>query len=90
MTSRPKQPYRAPDAVSFLGEAGGEGRLEFVDELLSLDRLQAGRLFNPIAVDRLPRKFERGRAIGVRDNMALVGILSTQLVGERFVDGFRS
>ncbi len=87
VTKRPKQPYRAPDAVSLLGDAEGRGRPEYVDELLSPARIQADGLFNPIAVDKLLRKFEKGRAIGVRDNMALVGIVSTQLLVESFIHG---
>ena len=90
VTRRPKQPYRAPDAESFLGRAAGRGRPEYVDELLSLERIQADGLFNPIAVDKLLKKFEKGRAIGVRDNMALVGVISTQLLIEQFTRGFRS
>ncbi len=42
--------------------------------------------FRPKAVEKLVRKFERGRAIGVRDNMAVVGILSTQLLVDRFIE----
>jgi asparagine synthase (glutamine-hydrolysing) len=87
---RPKQPYRAPDAESFLGNAPGKRRPEYVDDLLSLERLQADGLFNPIAVDKLLKKFEQGRAIGIRDNMALVGVLSTQLLVEQFTRSFRS
>jgi asparagine synthase (glutamine-hydrolysing) len=90
VTKRAKQPYRAPDAESFLGHAAGRGRPEYVDELLSLERIQADGLFNPIAVDKLLKKFEKGRAIGVRDNMALVGVISTQLLIEQFTRGFRS
>ena len=33
----------------------------------------------------LGEKIARGRAIGVKDNMALVGILSAQLLVERFI-----
>jgi asparagine synthase (glutamine-hydrolysing) len=87
VTRRPKQPYRAPDAVSLLGDADGRGRPEYVDELLSPARLREHGLFNPIAVDKLLRKFEKGRAIGIRDNMALVGIVSTQLLAENFIRG---
>ncbi len=86
VVKRPKQPYRAPDAVSLLGGASGAGRSAFVGELLSPARIRAAGLFDPLAVDKLLRKFEKGRAIGVRDNMAVVGIVSTQLLVERFID----
>jgi asparagine synthase (glutamine-hydrolysing) len=84
VTRRPKQPYRAPDAVSFLGDV--RTRPAWVDELLSPGRIQAAGLFDPVAVERLVRKFEERRAIGAADNMALVGILSTQLVVDRLID----
>jgi asparagine synthase (glutamine-hydrolysing) len=90
VTGRTKQPYRAPDAVSLLGNTAGKKRPEYVDDLLSLDRIQADALFNPIAVGKLLKKFEKGRAIGIRDNMALVGILSTQLLIDQFTRSFRS
>ena len=87
---RPKQPYRAPDAVSLLGDAEGRGRPEYVDELLSPSRVRADGYFNPMALDKLIGKFAKGRAIGIRDNMALVGILSTQLLVDQFINRSRS
>jgi asparagine synthase (glutamine-hydrolysing) len=90
VTKRPKQPYRAPEGTSLLGDAEGRGRPEWAEEVLALDRVRSDGLFNPMAVDKLVRKFERGRAIGIRDNMALVGIASTQVLMDRFVNNFRS
>jgi len=81
---RAKQPYRAPDGKSFFHGS----QLEYVDALLSSDRIQQDGLFDSLAVKSLVQKFRQGRAIGVRDNMALVGILSTQLVVEQFVRNF--
>jgi asparagine synthase (glutamine-hydrolysing) len=82
---RSKQPYRAPDGRSFFG-----GRpLEYVEELLSSRALQRDGIFDPAAVEHLVRKFKTGRALGVKDDMALVGILSTQLVVDRFVNHFQ-
>jgi asparagine synthase (glutamine-hydrolysing) len=87
---RPKQPYRAPDAVSLLGAPDGRGRPEWVDDLLAPKRLERSGLFNPLAVDKLVRKFQNGRALGVRDNMALVGIVSTELLMDQFIHAPRS
>jgi asparagine synthase (glutamine-hydrolysing) len=81
--ARRKQPYRAPEAASFLGNAA---RLEYVRELLQPEQLQRGEIFNPAAVQNLIGKFQRGQAIGIKDNMALVGILSTQLVVHQFLE----
>jgi hypothetical protein len=36
-------------------------------------------------VESLVHKFRKGKAIGAKDNMALVGILSTQLVVQQFI-----
>jgi hypothetical protein len=33
-------------------------------------------------------KVRRGQAIGIKDNMALVGVLSTQLALDQFIDHF--
>jgi asparagine synthase (glutamine-hydrolysing) len=82
---RHKQPYRAPEARCLLTP----GVREYVDYLLSPGRLQAAGLFHPPAVERLRKKVLTGRAIGVKDNMALVGIVSAQIVADRFLDGFR-
>jgi asparagine synthase (glutamine-hydrolysing) len=79
---RSKQPYRAPEAASFF-RANGE---EYVGELLSPARIARDGMFDPVAVDGLVRKFRGGRAIGVKDNMALVGILSTQLLIHHFIN----
>lgn len=82
---RPKQPYRAPDAHSFIDTDKQQARFEYVDELLSPEKLKENSLFNPTAVQRLVKKFKQGRGIGTRDNMALVGILSTQVVVEQMI-----
>jgi asparagine synthase (glutamine-hydrolysing) len=89
ITQRSKQPYRAPDAQSFLGDGNRWACGGYVDELLSPQRIRSDGIFDPDAVGHLLRKARQGRAIGVKDNMALVGILSTQLVIEQFIRDFR-
>ncbi|OHB66680.1 MAG: asparagine synthase (glutamine-hydrolyzing) [Planctomycetes bacterium RBG_13_63_9] len=84
---RTKQPYRAPDAASFFGGAA-DACCDYKGELLSPTRIREDGLFDPDAVEHLVRKAERGRAVGIKDNMALVGILSTQLVVDQFVRNF--
>jgi asparagine synthase (glutamine-hydrolysing) len=81
---RPKQPYRAPEAKSFFQPASPD----YVGELLSSERIRRDGIFDVGAVQSLTGKFRQGRAIGIKDNMALVGILSTQLVIDRFLRGF--
>jgi asparagine synthase (glutamine-hydrolysing) len=87
---RPKQPYRAPDAASFIDPASGKSRHEYVDEVLAYDRVAKGGIFDPDAVQKLVEKARSGSVVGVRDNMAFVAAVSTQLVAERFLEGFES
>jgi asparagine synthase (glutamine-hydrolysing) len=85
---RPKQPYRAPDAQSFVGA----GTPDWVAEIISERAVTGAGIFDPTAVDRLWRKC-RDSAGGARlsnaDNMALVGVLSTGLLHEQLVRGAR-
>jgi len=82
---RPKQPYRAPEASSFV-TPDKQGRLpEYVESLLSAARVKEDGIFNPAAVSQLLAKTRAGKASGVRDNMAFVSVLSTQLVIDKFM-----
>ncbi len=83
---RTKQPYRAPDAESFFDYHSQSVRGDYVAELLSANRIRDDGVFHPEAVDNLVKKARRGKVIGIKDNMALVGILSTQLLIDQFVD----
>jgi asparagine synthase (glutamine-hydrolysing) len=75
---RPKQPYRAPDAVAFLGDAPPT----YVDDLLSADTVKAFGYFDPGKVGHLTRKLSEsvrnGRPVSHRDSLAWVTVLSTQ------------
>jgi asparagine synthase (glutamine-hydrolysing) len=81
--ARTKQPYRAPDALSFAGEG-----IEWIDEVASERALADAGVFAPVAARQLIGKC---RALAARgqfsnaDNMAVVGILSAQLVHEQFI-----
>jgi asparagine synthase (glutamine-hydrolysing) len=77
---RPKQPYRAPDALSFVSPAAPE----YVADVLSGPALRATGCFEPRAVEKLVAKCRAGRIGGFRDNAAFVGILSTQLWHREF------
>lgn len=78
---RPKQPYRAPDGKSFFTGS----KQDYISDVLSTKSLTDSGLFDPQAVSALVRKFDAGRAASVKDNMALVGVLSTQLLHHQFV-----
>ena len=81
---RPKQPYRAPDALSFVGA----GSPDWVAEITSERAVAEAGIFDPAAVSRLWRKcrdFAGGAQFSNADNMALVGVLSTGLLHEQLV-----
>jgi asparagine synthase (glutamine-hydrolysing) len=74
---RRKQPYRAPDAASFVGPAAPA----WVCEVLSARNIDQVGIFDASAVDRLWRKCQSTRGpFSNADNMALTGVLSTQLL----------
>jgi asparagine synthase (glutamine-hydrolysing) len=80
---RTKQPYRAPEGKSFF--TGGKAR-DYVESVLSPARIRKSGIFDSAAVQRLLAKFRDGMAIGIKDNMALTGIVSTQLVVDQFIE----
>jgi asparagine synthase (glutamine-hydrolysing) len=84
IVQRPKQPYRAPIADTFLGTNAPA----YVSQALSEEKIKQAGVFSPTAVSRLIKKAISGRSLSETDNMALVGILSTQLVHQMFVQQF--
>ncbi|MCC7181526.1 MAG: asparagine synthase (glutamine-hydrolyzing) [Acidobacteria bacterium] len=81
---RPKQPYRAPDALSF---ATPEAQ-EWMAEVAGPEAVKDAGCFDPGAVQQLLAKCASRAASGQfsnADNMGVVGVLSTQLVHERFI-----
>jgi asparagine synthase (glutamine-hydrolysing) len=80
---RPKQPFRSPDGSAFIVDGA-----DYARDLLSAACLERDGIFNARAVERLVDKFVEGRSTSVRDDMALVGILSTQLVIHHFLHAF--
>ena len=86
LIERPKQPYRAPISSCFWGDTP----LEYVAELLSEPAIRQAGYFDPVKVSRLAAKCRRqkGDLLSERENMALVGILSTQLVDHQFIKNF--
>ncbi|WP_109484754.1 asparagine synthase (glutamine-hydrolyzing) [Occallatibacter savannae] len=77
---RTKQPYRAPDGKCFFGADAPE----YVEQCLSHRAVRDGGVFDANAVGVLKAKFQSGRQVSTRDNMALVGVLSTQLLLNQF------
>jgi len=81
INNRPKQPYRAPDSASFFTEEAPA----YVAERLSRAAVARENLFDPGSVEKLRRKCAAGGALGFRDNMALVGVISGQLWSDAFL-----
>ena len=74
--------------VKAIDQSFFDQRPEYVEHLLSEDAIRASDLFTPGGVARLTRKCQAGARLSEGDNMALVGILSTQLLHQMFVDEF--
>ncbi|MBN1764001.1 MAG: asparagine synthase (glutamine-hydrolyzing) [Sedimentisphaerales bacterium] len=86
IVNRAKHPYRAPIEQSlFSGKA-----LESVHDMLSETSLSNAGLFDPAKVNRLKNKLINGGEASETDNMALVGILSSQMVARDYIDDFSS
>jgi asparagine synthase (glutamine-hydrolysing) len=81
IAQRGKQPYRAPEIAPFFAP----GAPAWVEEQLSPAALAETGIWEGPRVDGLLRRCRAGRATGMRESMALVGILSTQLWHREFV-----
>lgn len=81
---REKQPYRAPIHRSFFSETTPD----YVSELLSNKSLETAGYFNSHAVIPMVDKIKNFGRLSETDDMALAGILSTQLVHHQFIANF--
>jgi asparagine synthase (glutamine-hydrolysing) len=84
--ARNKQPFRAPNALCFVA-ADAPG---YVAEALSETSIRKANIFDPAAVARLLGKCRAqaaadGGDVSNSDNMALVGVISTQLLHQQFI-----
>jgi asparagine synthase (glutamine-hydrolysing) len=84
IVKRFKQPYRAPSTPAFFGSDPPE----YVQELLGTEAIRKYGYFDPAKVGRLAKKIQQGKAIGNKDSMALVGILSTQVWHYLFIENY--
>lgn len=81
---RPKQPYRAPDAIAFASPTLPPE----LEHAMSREALVAAGVFEPEPVLKLWAKCRdqaRGGQFSNADNMAVVGVLSTQLLHQHLV-----
>ena len=82
VVQRDKQPYRAPIYQCFVG------RDNLAAKMLERETIETYGYFKPDAVERLLLKFSQGdgKNVSARDDMALVGIVSLQLLHHHFLD----
>lgn len=77
ISNRPKQPYRAPDALSFFTADAPD----WVSDVTSPGALLAAGVFDPRLVAGLMQKArQRSDRFGNSDNMRVLAVLSSQLV----------
>lgn len=84
---RPKQPYRAPIREAFSGAVPSD----YVDDLLSENALKRFGYFNVGKTTGLVKKIRQMDYAAPNEvqDMAFLGILSTQLVHQQFIEDFR-
>jgi asparagine synthase (glutamine-hydrolysing) len=83
---RPKQPYRAPMTTVLFNEQTSA----YVDDLLSNPCLERFGLVEPGSVGRLVENARRreGRMAGEREEMAVVGVLTLQILAYLYLERF--
>jgi asparagine synthase (glutamine-hydrolysing) len=84
IVNRSKHPYRAPIRDSLLNR----DTEEYVSVVLSGDRLRSAGIFDPVKVERLLKTIRAEEPPREFDEMALAGILSTQIIHDQFVKNF--
>ena len=86
IANRTKRPYRAPIHRSFFND----DTADYVTELLSPEQIQESGFFKPAAVNQMARKVQNGMRLSETDDMALAGVISTQLIYSQFIKDFRT
>ena len=81
---RAKQPYRAPIREAFFGD----NSVSYVDDLLSQDYVKRAGYFHANKVNRLLAKYKKSDVSSEVQDMAFIGILSTQLIHQQFIENF--
>jgi len=88
LIDRPKQPYRAPISTCFFGK----NQPDYVKDLLSETSLKKSSYFESKKVLNLVNKCLKNDVslLSERENMAVCGILSTQLIDHMFIQNCTS
>ncbi|MFO7526873.1 MAG: hypothetical protein R6W68_15575, partial [Ignavibacteriaceae bacterium] len=80
--NRDKNPYRAPIKQGIFSNKG------ILDKYLNNDSLNEAGLFDARKVGYLINKMNKMDKTGEVDNMALIGILSSQIIHKTFIKDF--
>ena len=81
ISTRPKQAYRSPIAESFCNQ----DTPEYIAELLSENTLKDFGIFDPQKATNLILNMKQQKAGSETDQMAIAGILSTQILHKKFI-----
>ncbi len=86
ITKRVKQPYMAPDSNSFVQTDSPA----YIQEVLSEKKISSDGIFKTEFVEKLKDKCKRlsHAHLSFKDNMSYIGILSTQLLIDKFINNF--
>jgi len=83
IVNRFKNPYRAPISKAILNS-----NINLVKEYCSEESLKNSGLFDTVKIVRLINKLENSSSASEVDEMALIGIISTQIINKKFVESF--
>lgn len=81
ITSRPKQAYRAPIISSLFAPKSSN----YITDILSEEVLRDYGIFNPEKVKKMTTNIKDQKQISEIDQMAIAGIISTQLIYKMFI-----
>jgi asparagine synthase (glutamine-hydrolysing) len=81
ISNRPKQPYRAPISSIFCNN----DTQEYINEILSDQSLNSFGIFDSNRVKNLRSNINQKKTVSEIDQMAIVGILSSQLLYKMFI-----
>ena len=84
IVNRPKHPYRAPIGKSLFHS----NTMQHIDENISDKAIENAGFFDVDKVQKLANKFRMSGNTSEVENMALMGIVSTQLIHRQFVANF--
>lgn len=85
IVNRPKNPYRAPIKRGLINTDS-----KLVGKYLSESELKKSGLFDTKKVDLFLKKMSRLERISEIDSMALIGLISTQIIYDKFISNFNN